>query len=365
LGAFIIAICGRGWSSELENTFFIGLALVPIWALLWIRCSVARAFGGIVSALAPERIARDGLLLCLLGIGYIGLGRNFDAPLTMSALLVSSAAALGLVSVAARRLASDELVDVAPMYAGRIWLRAAMPLVLIGTVEPLLNRSGVILLGWHGSVTDAGIYAMAFNVAFLVVLPRTSVNALFAPAAADLFARNDREKLQALITRTAVWTLVSALCIAIPLSLVAQPILGWFGRGFDAGAMALRILLFGQVASAGAGSQLYLMTMTGHERRAALLLALSAAANVIIGIVFVRELGLIGAAISTTATLVAWNVAMGWFIWRNLQLVPGVLGLYSSLAAPRKRQMRKHGGMTGADIVHLASGESPNDRRVG
>jgi O-antigen/teichoic acid export membrane protein len=159
------------------------------------------------------------------------------------------------------------------------------------------------------------------------VLPRTAVNALFAPAASDLFARNDRARLQALILKTAGWTLFSALCIAFPLWLLSEPVLAWFGPDFEAGVPALQILLLGQVIAAGAGSQQYLLTMTGHERGAALLLTLSAVANALVGLTLIRLLGLTGAAIATTVTLIVWNAAMGCFIWRHLRLFPSVLAM--------------------------------------
>ena len=236
LGASFMALWNGHLPVALSRTFLIGFTLVPIWALLWVRCSIARAFGGVVSALAPERIVRDGLLLCLLGFAGPVLGWRLGAPTTMGATAISSTVALCLVSVAARRLRSPEVSQVAPDHATATWLLAAAPLMLIGTVEPLMNRIGVMLLGWVGDIKGAGIYAVVFNMAFLAVLPRTAVNALFAPTVAELFARGDRSGLQALILRTSIWTLAGSLCIALPLWFLATPILAWFGPAFAAGA---------------------------------------------------------------------------------------------------------------------------------
>ena len=188
-----------------------------------------------------------------------------------------------------------------------------------------MNRTGVVLLGWIGHTTAAGIYALAFNIAFLTALPRTAVNVLLAPAFAGLHARHDRAGLQALATRSALWTLLGATCIALPAAVLAEPVLSWFGRDFAAGVPALRILLVGQVVVAGAGSQLYLLTMTGHERAAATLMLASTVGNAVVGAVFIRLFGLTGAAVATTLTMVAWNAAMALSIWRHLRLVPGVV----------------------------------------
>src|SRR5205807_9357144 len=111
-----------------------------------------------------------------------------------------------------------------------------------------------------------GIYGLAFNIAFVVTLPRTAVNTLFAPTVSALFTYNDRPMLQLLIAKSAWWTLIAAAFAGILLFVMAEPVLGWFGEDYRAGLPALRMLLIVQVIAAGAGSQLQVMTMTGYER---------------------------------------------------------------------------------------------------
>jgi O-antigen/teichoic acid export membrane protein len=329
-GTSAVVIWSRQFSPELRNTFLVGFILVPLWALLWVRCSIVRAFGGVVLALAPDKVVRDGLLLVLVVLANLWLGRQIDAPLVMMATLVSSVVALGLASGAMRTLRPGVLTIAPPEYAALTWRRTAVPLVIITAAEALLNRTGVVLLGWFGETTQAGIYSLAFNIAFLVVLPRAAVNTLFAPTISSLFARKDHATLQALVTQAASWTLCAAVCIALALAVLAEPILTWFGKDFADGVPALRILLVGQVIAASYGSQLSVMTMTEHERGAAALLMLSVFVNVVASVVFISMFGLIGAAIATSIALIVWNLAMALFIRRHLRLLPGVLGILGS-----------------------------------
>jgi O-antigen/teichoic acid export membrane protein len=329
-GASVIVIWSRQFTPELRNTFLIGFVLVPALALLWIRCSIVRAFGGVALALVPDKIVRDGLLLALVVLTSLGLRQHTTAPLVMMATLVGSIVALGLASVAMHRLSPGMVAHSPPEYAAATWRHTAVPLVIITAAEALLNRTGVVLLGWFGETREAGIYSLAFNISFLVVLPRTAINTLFAPTISSLFTRNDRVTLQALVTKSASWTLGAAACIALALAVLAEPVLTWFGKGFADGVPALRILLVGQVIAASYGSQLYVMTMTEHERGAATLLILSAAVNVVVSIFLISILGLTGAAIATTIALIVWNFAMALFISRHLRLLPGVLGMLGS-----------------------------------
>jgi O-antigen/teichoic acid export membrane protein len=188
-----------------------------------------------------------------------------------------------------------------------------------------------------GDTRDAGIYSLVFNIAFLVALPRTAINTLFAPTISSLFTGNDRVTLQALVTKAALWTLCTAVGIALVLAIMAEPLLSWFGKDFVAGAPALYFLLLGQVVAAAFGSPLLIMTMTEHERGAAVLLILSAAVNILVSVAFIFWLGLTGAAIASSAALMIWQMAMAIFISRNLRLLPGILAIF----LPNRRDSAK------------------------
>lgn len=324
--AVVLARSGK-LPPDLANTFVVGFAVVPILALLWIRAAVVRGFGGVISALAPDRVVRDGVLLGLILLVSAGTEWSIDARWAMAATLLGSAAGL-IVSLAIRRFRPDEVVAIAPVYDAQTWRRTALPLVVIGAADVLMNRMGVVLLRWMVDTREAGIYALAFKIAFAVMLPRTAVNALLAPAISDLFVRNDQDALRAIVAKAALWTLLGAACITLPLLVFSEPVLALFGRDFVAGAPALQILLVGQVVAAAAGSQLHLMTMTGRERSAALLLVSSVAANAAAGAALVGPFGPTGAAVAATTALIGWNAAMGLFIRRHMRFLPGVLAAW-------------------------------------
>lgn len=324
----------------LRLTFLIGLWLVPVWSLLWIRCALVRAYGRVVGGLAPDRLIRDGLLLVLLGIGGLGLHWRIDAPIAMAATLLSSMIGLAWASLTARRCQPRALRTIPAEYAARPWRRTAAPLVAVTIGEVLMNRTGVVLLGWSGNTGAAGVYALAFNIALVVALPRTAINAWLAPTISSLQARGERAALQRVVTRAAGWTLAGAIGLALPLGLAARPLLAWFGRDFGVGLPILQILLIGQVIAAGGGSQMFLLTMTGHEDAAAFMLALAAGLNAVLSVALIAAFGPVGAGIAAAVSLLAWNAAMALFIWRRVGLVPGVLQMLCPLATPASHEAR-------------------------
>ncbi|WP_249148776.1 lipopolysaccharide biosynthesis protein [Bradyrhizobium manausense] len=327
VGAAIIDIWPSPFPTELKKTFLVGFLLIPILALLWIRCSIVRAFGGVVPALIPDRVVRDGLLMIIVVVAGPLLGSQVDAGGIMLASVAGAVFGLVLASQAVRRLCPDSIRTADAQYEPASWRQTAVPFMIIAGAEALLNRAGVVLLGWFGETREAGIYSLVFNIAFLVALPRTAINTLFAPTISSLFTGNDRTTLQALVTRAALWTLFAALAIALGLAIMAEPLLSWFGADFVTGVPALHILLLGQVVAAAFGSLLLIMTMTEHERAAAVLLVMSAAGNILASVAFIYWLGLTGAAIASSAALIVWHIAMAVFISRHLRLLPGVFGL--------------------------------------
>jgi O-antigen/teichoic acid export membrane protein len=314
-----------------------------VLALLWIRCAIVRAFGGVMLALLPDKVARDSVLLVIVVLSVVAFGRPAGSPFAMTATLAGAIGGLALASLAMRRLRPDELAGIDAEYAAAYWRQTALPLLFIGAAEALLNRTGVVLLGWFGETRNAGIYSLASNIALLAILPRAAVNTLFAPTISRLFTSRDRMTLRALVAKAALWTLSAALLIALVLAILAAPILSWFGKDFATGVPALRVLLIGQVIAASCGSQLSVLTMTGHERGAATLLILSAIVNIAAGAVFVSMFGLIGAAIATSTTLIVWNAAMALYISRHLQLLPGVVGMLESVRMPELRLWQRSG----------------------
>jgi O-antigen/teichoic acid export membrane protein len=323
----VVGVClvlALGMPIERRNTFIIGFGLVPILALLRIRCAVVRGLGGVVASLAPDRIVREGLLIGLVGIAALGWGWAIDAPVVMLATVTGAAVGLASTVLTLRLWRPAALSDVVPQHDASVWRRAAIPLVVIGATDVLMNRIGVILLGWMADIKDAGIYGLVFNITLLVTLPQLAVNTLFAPAISSLYARNDKGMMQVLVARAAACTLCGGAGIACVLYFIAEPLLVWFGPGYEAGLSALHILLVGQTLVTSAGSQLYVMTMTGHERGAAVLLVFSALGNAAVSHFFIVHFGLVGAAVAAAVTLVVWNAAMAVFLWRRLGLLPGI-----------------------------------------
>lgn len=323
-GALIVMASSAQMPAELAQSLVIGMAAVPLITMYLLGGAILRILGGVVSALVPERIVRDGLLLALVALIALTVSRHPDARLVIAALVLSCAATVALVCLIARRLWLPELRGVSPSYAVRDWWPSVLPLMVITGLDMLMTRTGVMLLGWTGNIRDAGIFAVGFNVAMLIVLPRVAVGTMFAPTISELHALGDRQALQKVFANACTLSLAGAAILALPLLAVMAPLLRWFGQDFDASAPIAYVLVIGQVFAAAVGPQQNLLIMTGHERAAAAMMIASAGLNIVACALWIPRYGPIGAAMATTMTIVAWNVAMAIYIHRHLNLLPGL-----------------------------------------
>jgi O-antigen/teichoic acid export membrane protein len=151
------------------------------------------------------------------------------------------------------------------------------------------------------------------------------VGTFFAPNVSRLHAQQDERALQSLFARATVLSVAGTTTLALPLLLLTEPLLQFFGDDFVAAAPITRVLIAGQIVAAAMGRQQNLLTMTGRERVAAALMVIGAIMNVFgcaIGIVLY---GAMGAAVATAVTIVIWNGAMAIYISKRVNMTAGLV----------------------------------------
>jgi len=345
--AMMVTICGIATISlfaqpgELTISLKIAFAILPLTVLCVLGGAAVRTLGGVISAIAPERLVRDGLMLVIVLLaGALGI-TSPDATTVLSALMVSSGVTAAMLGWSLFKRWPRQLRSAEPAYALGDWWQLALPVLIMAGVDVLLSRTGVMLLGWTGDTRAAGLFALGLNLATFLILPRVAVGTFFSPNASKLHASQDRKGLQKLFAQATVLSLTGTTALALPLLMLTEPLLRYFGDDFVGTATIAQILIVGQILAAATGPQQILLTMTGHERAAAKLMVVGAIINVLgcaIGIAFY---GAIGAAVATAATYIIWNLAMAHHISKHVKLTSGLL------FALRGRQYENDAGRPG------------------
>ncbi len=334
IGAVVVLALADQTSETLSRTFLVGLAMIPPLALLQTRSSVARGLGLVASALLPYAVIRPAVVVVVVGLCALwsfGLGSSLwssdlGPAFAMLATVLGTILGLVVTTVKIRSVLPRSDSDGSVGDAHREWRVTMLPLLLLAAFQQVHNQIDVLMLGWFTDSASIGIYSVASRAAQASAFAVVAINTIFAPTISVLYGRGDTAGLQEVVTTAAWWSLTSTLAFAVPMFVLAGPLLGVFGASFVAGDTALRILLIGQVVGAGLGSVMYIMTMTGQERLAALILGGILVANIVLNFALIPRFGIEGAAAAKASTLIAWKIAMALAVWRRIKILPSLFG---------------------------------------
>jgi O-antigen/teichoic acid export membrane protein len=188
----------------------------------------------------------------------------------------------------------------------------------------LLFWTDLFVLSVYVGSEDVGIYAAAARAAQVILLFIISVSLMFSPFVADLHARGEREKLDRLYKWLTRWTLAATLPIFIVLAVTPGSALRLFGGEFEAGAVALNILLLGQLVNVATGAVGFILIMVGRTGWDLLVYAASVAFDIGAAVLLIGGLGLgiEGAAIAGALTMALSKVARLYLVWRFVRIQP-------------------------------------------
>lgn len=318
---------GSEWFSDdpiIIQVLTFAALLIPLQAL---QAPLAGAHSGlqqVVLAQLPSLLVAPGVFLLLLWWWLAQGASPLDAYQALELLLLAQALALVFAMLLLWRYLPTGTLLGGPRFNSRAWLRGSLALTLVGALYLVNANADILLLGILRDDATAGIYKATSRGAELVVFVLTLVNSPLGPIISRLHGNNDQQRLQRGLTRAAQVSFGLALPLALALALFSEQFLALFGAEFSDGAWALRLLCLGQLINAAAGSTGTLLIMTGLEREAARAAGMAALLNLLLNLLLIPPLGLIGAALATSASLVLNNLLMLVAIQRHLGLDPSI-----------------------------------------
>ncbi len=268
--------------------------------------------------------------LLSLGLGLWG----YLAAQVGSALLVLGLLARAVWQLTPRPSSQPLSVQTArvPLFEKEV-LSFAFVLFGMQALEFTSSQSDRIMLGIYLNVREVGIYSVAATMVAFVGLFLQSINQIFAPTIAELFAKGEHDMLMRLYQTLTKWSLGLTIPLALGIMIFAKPLMGVFGPDFREGWPVLAIATVGQLVSCGVGSVGLLLLMSDQQNRMVRAQAITVILTLGLNFLLIPRIGLIGAAIASAATNVSLNLL--WFrdVRKRLKLFPSARG-YISLLLP-------------------------------
>ena len=300
--------------------FLIGIFCLPMIALSDVVQGISRANAWAISALSPTYIVRPVLIISFMA-GALALGYEPSARTALIAAVAATYATtlwqLATVTTRADRgiAKGKRTIDL------RGWIMVSLPIFLIEGFAFMLTNADVLMVGVFLSPHDVAIYyAMAKTLA-LVHFVSFAVKAGAAARYAQFTHGGEREKLGGFARETVNWTFWPSLAMGLFVLAIGQPILALFGPGFEAGYPYLFLLVAGVVARSTVGPAESLLTMSGNQNVCAAVYGLTLAFNVGLNVLLIPQLGLWGAALATSLSMVFEAAALAFTTWRRLGIV--------------------------------------------
>ncbi len=202
---------------------------------------------------------------------------------------------------------------------------------LAGAVELWI---GGALLGLH----DSSLFSASFRLAFMLSIPLTSLQVVFAPLCARMLARGEFEKLERVLRTGGTFAALGASVLLVPMVLFPSQLLTLvFGAGFGAASTAFLLLTTGNVANIFSGLAGTVLTMSRREGVAAAVQSVTLVSRVAVGVLAAYQWGLVGLAASAGLH----SVAMYAYMWWSARKLVGV-STHPTLR-PRWRTLRATG----------------------
>ncbi|HEY8923221.1 MAG TPA: polysaccharide biosynthesis C-terminal domain-containing protein [Polyangia bacterium] len=319
----------------------LALALLPAGALVpSIALNAVRGRKQILSFVWGRSVIAPGAFL----LASVTLGLLTRRPEALLAAEAASAAALAAYAamalhrtfgLAALRsaISRQAFLVIGPL------LRFSLPLGVADALGLALQRMDVVALGalgWPPAIL--GAYAVAREIVTSLSKIRQGFDQVVAPLAAELaVARRDEE-----LRVAAVLSLRWSAALAIPLALVMMIFAPWtltlFGVHAPTVTVAFVVLVVGRLVDASTGPTSVLLAMVSRPRLVLANAVFGVATAVLGHMILTPRLGALGAALSTTAGLLASNSLCIFLLARvaalrpiDRSLVP-LLGLGAGLA---------------------------------
>lgn len=183
----------------------------------------------------------------------------------------------------------------------------SLTVLLVGFSHLLLRRTDRMMLGALGVAENVGIYNAAVVMSTQAALFLRSFNAIFSPMISNLHNKDSHRELSQLLKTTTKWIFALTLPIFLTFVLFSKDIMGIFGPEFRTGWAVLITLGMGQLVNASAGAVGYMLTMTGRQKLELANSLTLGILNIGLNFLFIRNFGIVGAAIATGLSLALIN----------------------------------------------------------
>lgn len=324
-GVLLIRLLKPYMADYLVLPLSVALVTLPFYTIMQMQDGIARSYNWIHIALLPPFVIRHLVMLMLVSVAWL---LSFPANAETAVLAVGIALIVtvaGQTLVLNRRL--SRVVAVGPRaYDTRTWLSVSLPILMVEGFYTLLTNVDILVLQQFRSPDEVAVYYAAAKTLALISFVHFAVSAAVAHRFSEYHTANDRARLEAIVTDAIKWVFWGSLAACLLILAAGRMLLWLFGSQFVDGHHLMLILTAGLLARAAIGPVERLLSMLGEQRVCATIYAVAFALNLILCVVLIPRIGVEGAAVSTTISLIVESILLFTVTRRRLGFHVFILG---------------------------------------
>ena len=301
----------------------LSFLVLPLHAISLLNCAFIRGMDHVIASQIPELLVRNTTnFIALYGYTVI-FSQPLKIDVVVQALIYSHIIAL-LVSMCIFYKSKNRIKnknDVEIFY----WrnFKKIIPLTMISAVYLINTQYDILVISYYLPPSDVGVYKATVQLSVLMTVSLTIIQQIYQPKIVNLIATARLVELQNLMQTTSFVLFSFSIVLFVIYLFFGEFVLKQvFGLAFKNGYWCLIILSAGQLLNAYFGPLGTVLNMAEKERLVLKSAIVSLLINVTLSTFLVAIYGMIGAAIGTMISLIAFNLALYAAVTRSVGIRP-------------------------------------------
>ena len=300
-----------GDADAVRNLRILALFL-PFASVGWICTAAARGFGSMLPHVLIENLGKP-LLRPALAMAAVAAGLGAGAiaiawALPMALLLPVAVWVLVRLLHRTERSVPGGAIPAPTRALAREFWSFSLARGVASIFQVMITWLDILLVAQFLGPRQAGVYAVVSRLMLAGKLTLEAIRLAVAPEMSGLLARGDSAGAGRLYRMATVWTIIPSWPFYIMLFVFAPIVMGFFGPDFESGVVALRILSFAMLFDLGTGQVATVLLMGGKSSWNLANSIVSLALNVALNLILIPRMGIEGAAIAWSLSILFDNL---------------------------------------------------------
>lgn len=213
-----------------------------------------------------------------------------------------------------------EVIDKEP-FGYKSLFNTSFPLYGLAIFQQVIISAPIVLLGIWVDDDKTGQFFNAQKVAIMTSLFLIAFNTILASKVGQFFAKNKLDVLEVTVQKATLLVSVLAAPLFIFLFFFSDFTMSIFGEDFRDGGILLKVLLIGKFVSVVLGPVGLILIVGGRERIMRNTVVISALLIIIINIILLPRIGVMGAAIASSAAITIQNLLAAFYVHREFKII--------------------------------------------